>query len=196
MKLIKVIIALVLFLLFVSSFFLDKLIFNFAEKLHNNSFTRVVFEGILYLMDGYIHIILITIVMAVFFLLTKQSIQRIVTFLIGIFVSGFTALILKLIIQRARPTDNLFFASWDTSFPSFHAMVAFMTLPFIIQYKNYYLTVLWAVIMVILAFARVYSKVHYFSDLMGGMILGFLIGKLVILVEKRYFGKIYVITDK
>lgn len=100
---------------------------------------------------------------------------------ISVLGSGIVTLILKFLIQRARPVvPEYFFGTIpDYSFPSLHTALAFATIPFFWKTspKRKYLFFLLACI---IAISRIYFQEHYVSDVVGGAILGFVVSILVI----------------
>ena len=117
------------------------------------------------------------------------------------FASGFSAIIsylLKVIIARPRPfqkgipvlqiafhfmKDN--FLSWNFSFPSFQAMLVFSALPLINkEFKKF--RYIWIVFASLVALSRVYFGVHYLSDVVIGSLIGYVIGYVMLVIEKKY----------
>ncbi len=90
-------------------------------------------------------------------------------------ISGYaiTALItyfIKLLILRPRPYGNLL----DPSFPSLHASLAFLAIPFLEKNWKVFVTAM----AVLIAFSRIVAGEHYLSDIVAGAILGYLVGIL------------------
>ena len=102
------------------------------------------------------------------FYIYKESVNKLISFLIGgglLFV--LTALV-KEIVSRPRPDLSNGF-----SFPSRHAAFAFFlaaSLP--LQFKWRFLVYVWAVLIV---FSRLWLNVHWFSDILFGAGIGFII---------------------
>ncbi|MEK6906697.1 MAG: phosphatase PAP2 family protein [Nanoarchaeota archaeon] len=118
-------------------------------------------------------------------------------------LSVIISFILKVSIHRLRPFQqgivsllpiftNHNFISWNFSFPSFQAMLAFCAVP--VLYKEFpRLKYAWILFAGLVAFSRVYFGLHFMSDVIAGSIIGYLIGVIVIMAEKKSkFGeKIY-----
>lgn len=103
--------------------------------------------------------------------------------------------IFKILLMRIRPYValeltripgvNYSFQYWNTSFFSWHAAVAVAALPFFLLTKSRW-KYLWLIFIVLTVFFRVYTGVHYFTDVIFGIIAGLLISYYLISLEKRY----------
>jgi membrane-associated phospholipid phosphatase len=91
--------------------------------------------------------------------------------------------LLKYLFQRKRPLSPLLKAAKGLSFPSGHAIMAvtfYGLLLYILwhtistNWLKYLLGVLLIVLMILIAYSRVYLRVHYASDVMAGLIIGVL----------------------
>ncbi len=119
---------------------------------------------------------------------------------------GFSALVsflLKIIVQKQRPfqtgiasispfLESASYYTWNFSFPSFQSMLGFCAVP-ILSKEFPKLKFFWVCFAILIALSRVYFGLHFFSDVLIGGIIGYLIGTIVIELEKKYsFGeKIY-----
>jgi len=92
-------------------------------------------------------------------------------------------LLLKQLFQRKRPLSPLLKAAKGLSFPSGHAIMAvtfYGLLIYILQHTieiewlKYFLTFLVIVLIILIGFSRIYLRVHYTSDVLGGFIIGLL----------------------
>ena len=92
-------------------------------------------------------------------------------------------LLLKQLFQRKRPLSPLLKAAKGLSFPSGHAIMAvtfYGLLAYILQHtiESNWLRILLTILLILLAlligFSRVYLRVHYASDVLGGFIIGLL----------------------
>lgn len=111
---------------------------------------------------------------------------------------GFSYL-LKILIARPRPYESGVVtvleiaavmlgsgaSTWNFSFPSFQAVLAFSALPILDKEFRRFRWV-WLGIACVIAFSRVYFGVHYLSDVMFGGILGYLIGLGVVRLEEKH----------
>jgi undecaprenyl-diphosphatase len=115
-------------------------------------------------------------------------------------ISAIIGFILKVTIQRLRPfqlglmllLSSLQEAShlvWNFSFPSSHAMLAFCAIPILSeQYPK--LKKVWIAIAILIALSRIYLGLHFFSDVIAGAFIGYLVGFMVVKLEKEHkFGR-------
>ena len=92
-------------------------------------------------------------------------------------------LLLKQLFQRKRPLSPLLKAARGLSFPSGHAIMAvtfYGLLIYILQHTieidwmKWIVTMLVIVLILLIGFSRIYLRVHYASDVLGGFIIGLL----------------------
>ncbi len=97
-------------------------------------------------------------------------------------LSTFTTVLIKFLVLRPRPLNQLLIED-NFSFPSGHATVAAVFYTFIFYYlykhaKTKFAKILSATVGILLvaliAFSRIYLQVHYFSDVLVGLIIGLL----------------------
>ncbi len=74
--------------------------------------------------------------------------------------------------------------TWNFSFPSFQAVLAFSALP-ILDKEFKKIKYAWFAIAVLICFSRVYFGVHYASDVILGAVLGYFIGLSVVRLEAK-----------
>jgi undecaprenyl-diphosphatase len=117
-----------------------------------------------------------------FLLVTKQNwfSIRVITISISSLV---LMLLLKQLFQRKRPLSPLLKAAKGLSFPSGHAIMAvtfYGLLVYVLQHTidigwmKFLLTFLLVILVILIGFSRVYLRVHYASDVLGGFIIGLL----------------------
>ncbi len=118
-------------------------------------------------------------------------------------VSVLVSFVLKIIVQKQRPfqlgivsvlplLEKASYLTWNFSFPSFHAMLAFCAVPILSkQFPRF--KYIWIAFASLVAFSRVYFGLHFLSDVVIGGLIGYVCGMLIIRLEKEYkFGeKIY-----
>jgi len=108
--------------------------------------------------------------------------------------------LLKIAIQRPRPfqtgivsilpaLEKSNYLVWNFSFPSFQAMLAFCAVPILAKEFPRFKYV-WIIFAGLVAFSRVYFGVHFLSDVIAGGIIGYLLGIIVVKLEKeKKFGE-------
>ncbi len=174
-------IYLILLIMFgIISLFVDKSFSSFMFSIRSGFLSSFVYYTLLILKE---YILLIFSVIILYF----KDKKKIINAVIGFFLTGFVVTILKYFINRPRPFEvilnsklNIFdysFASFNTSFPSWHTAAAFSLLPFVF-YFNKKLGYLWIAISILIGFARIYTGFHYLSDVLFGGLIGYLIGYL------------------
>ena len=174
--------AIIIFvLIFIISFFLDQTIISSTSKIKNPILD--LFFGWFSLINLIIFFLLVSIL-----LLVKKKIKWIVTIWGSIIISGSISLILKIIIARPRPIEEIFYPLINIisySFPSTHTTLAFSTLPILIkQFPK--LKWLWILLAIIVGFSRIYFNAHFLSDVIFGAFLGYLIGLIIIRLKEKY----------
>lgn len=113
---------------------------------------------------------------------------------INIILSVIIYQLLKVIFNRPRPEILWLIEAKGNSFPSGHSYMAMFIYSVLILYVSKYVDgkhkILINSLLVILIFltglSRIYLGVHYFSDVLGGFLLGF---SHVIWVQKRLIAK-------
>ena len=92
-------------------------------------------------------------------------------------------LLLKQLFQRKRPLSPLLKAARGLSFPSGHAIMAVTFYGLLIYILQHTITVDWLKwilfilvvgLIILIGFSRIYLRVHYASDVLGGFIIGLL----------------------
>lgn len=106
---------------------------------------------------------------------------------------GSLLIIAKFLIARERPFMvldlirisgiNYNFAFWNTSFPSWHAATLAMLIPFLKRDKLRLIILF--ILMIPLTFSRLFTGIHYFSDILFGIVIGYLIGELAINISRK-----------
>lgn len=135
---------------------------------------------------------IIWIVLAVFLLLFRKT--RKLGLAVGfalIFDLILCNITLKPLIARIRPFEivqfELLIASpHDFSFPSGHTAASFSAV-FALVFSKSKIYIPSLILAVIIAFSRLYLFVHYPSDILGGIIVGFVCGYLGSFIVKKIF---------
>jgi len=199
MKKNKIIILSVSFLfLIILSLYFDSEIVNIISLIRNN-----------FLNDFFLGITSISSTIIIFFFLTSLFLWRehkrkwILPLWFTLGLSVLVSFVLKITMQRPRPfqlgivsilpiLEKASHNIWNFSFPSFHSMLIFCALPILSkQFKKF--KYFWIVFAGLVAFSRVYFGLHFLSDAIVGGVIGFLLGIVVIKIEKQnnFFEKIY-----
>ena len=110
--------------------------------------------------------------------------------------------ILKLFFQRARPDIPVIEKVGGLSFPSGHALIGVVFYGLVIyviwhevkqKWLKILLTVFFVLLILLIAFSRVYLRVHFASDVIAGLAVGFiwLVLSLRIIhgIEKKYVAR-------
>ncbi|MBI4836639.1 MAG: phosphatase PAP2 family protein [Candidatus Abawacabacteria bacterium] len=91
--------------------------------------------------------------------------------------------ILKAIILRPRPNNFVtYLGKFDSSFPSLHALSAF-NLAYLLSIIFPDFLAFWIGIATFIGLSRIYIQVHYFTDVLGGVVLGSLVAWLVLFIS-------------
>ncbi len=128
-----------------------------------------------------------TIFLIILFLIKKQ--EKLFILISSIFANFAILTILKEIIARPRPDYVISLPMLpysQHSFPSGHTAMAFL---FAVIFSRYYpkYTYAFYIIAALAGISRLYLGVHYLGDILVGMILGILIGKLAIYKENELY---------
>ncbi len=164
---------------------IDYAVFTFVTKLHSEVM-NVVVSTLTHLGDSEVAIpLLVACVIMCFFKKTRR-VGITVAFAI-ILGTLFTNIILKNVCGRVRPYVNLaddpMFMSWyqfagahiesDNSFPSGHTTCAFeMGVALFLSMRKKKIAWIFPTLAAIVGFTRLYLCVHYFTDVVAGVIVG------------------------
>ncbi len=172
----KIILA-ALSLVLIISFFLDKFVVQLVTPL------SIEFPVLNFLFSFALVVVLIAFISIYFY---KEKRKYVLPLLISVVVSYIAAFILKLIIARPRFFAEKFYLLGipDYSFPSSHAAISFALIPLLFA-NTKKLKWIWLGYAVIIAISRLVLKQHYLSDVIGGALLGFGAGILVVYFMKK-----------
>jgi len=170
--------------LLIISFFLDNSIGNFFS---NNKLQF--FDGLSVFInniEGYVLFAFVLIILLVF----KQKNKILPLLLTFVLFLGITQLI-KVAVARPRPFTEFGFpdlgeSGINRSFPSGHATAAASIIRFF-EFSRI-LSYAWIFITALVMFSRVYLGMHYLSDVVAGLILGYFISDVSIFIVKRLRG--------
>lgn len=169
-------------------------ILNFDYKIINsvsyiiNTYYTSFFRALTNFGDFYIPIMVIVCILI--FIKNKKYFYIITS---GYAFAGLIVFISKTIIQRPRPLEALIEIPKSFSFPSGHTLtsiVFYITLWYLLTYKSAKKTkiitfILTVLIVILIGMSRIYLGVHYFSDVIGGIILALPILFMIINISKK-----------
>ena len=169
----------------------DNYIINILDKIVNNNYTAV-FNFFTFLGNFYIPFVIIVCI----FIFDKRKIKGYILSVSYAF-SGVFSYISKLIISRPRPSVALINIPHTYSFPSGHTLnsiVFYMICAYLLSIncsttKKYIILCLTFIFTLFISFSRLYLKVHYFSDILGGIIFGILLVLMLIKTINKYYRK-------
>lgn len=149
------------------------------------------------------HIIVSAIVIATVVLMLYRQKSAVIALFLTMAGSELFNFLLKSLFQRQRPESALF-VEHSFSFPSGHATAAVAFYGFITyllvkgakqRTTKVYVLLCGIAIIVAIGFSRLYLGVHFFSDVLGGYLLGLLWLSIGIGVLKRLRGSKKVLTS-
>ncbi len=181
-----------------ASLYFDSQIVKYISFLRNS-----ILDGFFLLITLISSEIIIFFVLTALFLWTENKRRWIFPLWASLGISAIISFILKITVQRLRPFQSgivsllpklqeASFSIWNFSFPSFQTMLAFCAIPILYEQFPKFRKA-WIGIAVLVGFSRVYFGLHFMSDVISGALIGYLIGMLVIKIEKenRFGKKIY-----
>ena len=174
-------IIIILTVLLALSFFLDDAIIDSMDHVRND-----VFDSFFSWATNFGNVIVIFIIVTTLFMWRERKQEYILPLWLSFILSIAISYIFKFIVSRQRliPTFIPFFGLYDYSFPSTHATVIFTSLPIIAkEYPK--IKWFWLVLGIFVVTGRVYFHIHYFSDIVAGALLGYLIGHFILEYEEK-----------
>ncbi|MDD5331380.1 MAG: phosphatase PAP2 family protein [Candidatus Nanoarchaeia archaeon] len=170
----------------IGSFFIDQEVAIGIFKLQDPILTTI------FVYFSYIFTNLTIFLFGALFLIRNKTMIPYMT--LGYLVHGFFHIIIKFFINRPRPFIEISlkqiegfsydFASWNTTFPSFHVAAMFFMIPFIFKLKSK-LRYVWVGLAVLMGIVRIYSGVHYLSDILAGALVGLAFGYLTLYIYEK-----------
>lgn len=113
--------------------------------------------------------------------------KKLIPYALIMIVAYFSAEFFKIIIQRPRPEGLLLIAEQQNySFPSSHASAAGAWTNIMSRFYKKYAKIFW-IFGLLVCFSRIYVGVHYPSDVIVGLIWGYVISWFVLKHAKDFF---------
>lgn len=167
---------------------LDELIFMLMENLRGNTLTEIV--KVLTTL-GDVNVILMLNALLVIFIFYKKKFKLLVI-PIASTISGLVNTGFKYLFSRPRPEGIALIAQGGFSYPSGHSAISvlfygaimYLLMKSNIKYKGIYIALL-SIIAVLVPLTRVYLGVHYLSDVIGGLSLGFTLLSLILMIYDK-----------
>lgn len=174
--LLTIFIVLTIFVLSKDYLILDQKFYNIvSENLIDDPTTNILrfitlFGGALFL-----------IIFALVSIITLKNKKYSIAICINLIFSASVNYIIKLIVERPRPSVLRLTEETGYSFPSGHSMTSLAFYGFIIyllfkyqkdKNKRNIISVLLSILILLIGFSRIYLGVHYLSDVLGGFLLG------------------------
>lgn len=184
--LVSILIAVILLLLYINSYRYDSQIFDFISSIKSNELDF----WMLFITNLGNLITFLVINLMVLILLDYRTGKNVFEILL---LSLLTNTLIKNIINRPRPESAILFLT-DYSFPSAHMMVStcfYGYLCYLMKKSDarkgfkliFYISMILLILMI--GFSRIYLNVHYLSDVLGGLLIGFLLLLVFILYTKN-----------
>ena len=184
--------------LIILSFYFDSEISQGIASIRSNLLNDF-FLGITFISSE----IIIFFVLTSLFLWQEHKRKWILPLWLTLGLSAVISFLLKISVQRQRPfqlgivsvlpvLEDANFLTWNFSFPSFQAMLAFCAIP-ILSREFPKFKYVWIVFAGLVAFSRVYFGLHFLSDVLVGGAIGYLVGFIVMKTETRnnFWERIY-----
>jgi membrane-associated phospholipid phosphatase len=161
--------------------FIDRSVTEFVTSFRGKALTDY-FIFVTHLGDRYAYV-LMTVLLAAFYLIKKRSWKFIVQATLVLLLASLSNIVLKKVINRARPSLEHLVSVNTLSYPSGHSMSAMAFYGFLIflsvRYRmqvwiRYLLVTMLTLLILSIGISRVYLGVHYPSDVAAGFIGGFI----------------------
>ena len=165
----------------------------FISLIYDHSLLRAITSSRSVLLSFYFiqfaRIFTVPVIIGVITLFLLRQRKLIVPWLITAVTVLFFTLALKAFISQPRPYiryDDIIALTRESlySFPSTRTAIAFSSLPLLAKYFPRFFP-FWIFFALLIAFSRLYLGVHFVSDIAGGILLGYFIGKMIVMSTER-----------
>lgn len=177
----------------------DDRVFNSIKPYISNSLTRIML--VITFLGKHQLLIPLNFVLIIFFVLRKE--RWFATRVAALSLSSLLLMfILKFFFQRNRPQQQLIDDVSGFSFPSGHALISVVFYGLFIhmiwheikiKWLRSLLIILLGILILLIAFSRVYLRVHYASDVIAGIAVGFiwlvLSLRIIHRIEKKFIAR-------
>ena len=128
-----------------------------------------------------------------FYLFYKRHRKEGILFCIIVLMGYVINVLLKLFVQRNRPTVSPLQTLTDYSFPSSHSMASFIFFATIAYFAYHFtkdkklsiiITIICFLLIFLIGISRIYLGVHYPSDVLGGYLAGILWYAIIIVLDR------------
>lgn len=137
-----------------------------------------------FILTHFADVVAIIVVLGLTFLILKNKgkLRDMISFCVCVFGAGISSEFFKLLFQRARPMEAVYFEP-TFSFPSTHATIALAMYGFLaflifkfVKNKSISVPIVFALIglSLLIGMSRLYLGVHYLSDVVGGFFIALL----------------------
>lgn len=174
--------------------------FNYVETIDThgiklNSILPLSFKNILLFITNIMSVVGIIVIVSLtfYFLRKKDAKKEIILFLTTILSCLAITNIIKIIVRRERPLEQLLEVN-GFSFPSSHSSISMVVYGFLIllirkhyngKYKKLYIGICISLIL-LTGISRIYFNVHYITD----VIAGFSLGLIILCISNIYLKKL------
>lgn len=185
-KYIKWVILFILLLLFTfisvnvymdNEIYIDSIVYDFiSNNIINDNMTNVI--KFITFFGGSVGIVVVCLISMFIIRNKKINIILVINLICTVFINNY---VFKLIFARERPNINPIVIEDSYSFPSGHSAISMMFYGYLIylvyKYINnkilkYIIISCLSLLIILIGFSRIYLGVHYFSDVIGGFVLG------------------------
>jgi len=170
-------VVLFLVILLIASLLFDTQISSFITSHRSESLTNILLSLEL-ITSGWFVVPFISLLF-----IKKDKRKNLPILLISFLVALLLTYILKSFIERSRPINALIEKNTN-SFPSGHVTAAAAPIPFLNHYPKFKHG--WLAILLIISFTRIYLGLHYASDVIAAILIGYVISNLVIYFNEKY----------